>query len=697
MLAAAVLVLMMSPALAAAPSEKQSSDVKIAFSKNALWYEPGARVGLKVTLDNQAVQAIKGIDLRFRIHAGNTSRSDLDDAFKGTPEESYLQTETLGRDLTLQPGNNTFAFELQLSSGRYTDGVYPVTLEALKSGSRLAAVVSEMIIFSTSDNSKITPLRVSIVFDTLEPPHRGPDGLFDNDELAAECDPSGREPGWYATLLDTVEKSQNLNASFCLSPMLLDEIRDMTDGYSVKIGDVVEHRDKDSRQAINASGIFSAFRRLAQTAHDQVLPTPLSSPNLETLVSLGWVTDARKQLTSGRKALEADLDVKLGKEYLCPPGLAINSQVLRDLGQDAGQYLLISSDTLQRSKEGKRLARGNTLSQPTNVSGSKNEPQPVALFEDARLRRLFGLISQSGDAHGVAQVILAELTNLYQEQPEKARACAVLWPSDWRPSREVLEEVARALTNAPWLKTATVAESMQTVPGLDNDPLEIPQPVNQEDDYFIQVARARQRFKGFSAMVMKDNPLLPALEANLAASESDVWREWDRRVEGLSYASAVIRTVDTEVDKVDIPAMGSITLTSGSARIPLSIVNGTPYRITAKLRLASNGLTFPEGSAQKVRLEPKENVLEIRVKVKKKGRVRFQARLEASNFILGEVDFTVLTSRFNTFAIAVVGAILVLIGAVWIVRASSRRKAGKHKRRNIPGDKEGPQGQGSEA
>ncbi|MHB8895419.1 MAG: DUF6049 family protein [Candidatus Geothermincolia bacterium] len=691
------LVLLACPAVFAAPPEKQPEDIKIAFSKNALWYEPGAQVKLKVTLDNRTDQAIKGVDVRFRIHARNTSRAELDNAFEGTPVETYRQTETLARDLTLEPGNSGFAFEFKLTSGRFTDGVYPVTLEALKGGSRASAVVGEMVIFSTEENTKITPLRVSIVFDTLEPPHRGPDGLFEGDELAAECDPSGRNPGWYSTLLDTVEKSQNLNASFSLSPMLLDEIRDMTDGYSVKIGDVVQHRDKDSKQSINASSTLSSFRRLAQTQHDQVLPAPFSSPNLETLIGLRWVSDARQQMASGHKALETDLDMALGGEFFCPPGLAMNSKVISDLGAAVGQFLMISDEALQRSKEGKRLARGNTLSQPTQVAGTKDGRQTLALFEDARLRRLFGLISGSGDAHGVAQVILAELTNLYLEQPEKARTCAVLWPAQWRPSREVLEEVVRALTTAPWIKTATFAESMMTVPALDNDPLEIPQPTDQSGDYFAQVGRARQRFSSFSTMVLKDNPLLPILETNLAVSESDVWREWDRRVEGLSYASAVIRTIDNEVDKVDMPAMGSITLTSGSAKIPLSIINGTSYRISATLRLASNGLTFPDGTVQKVRLEPKENVLEIRVKVKKKGRVRFQARLEASNFILGEVDFTVLTSRFNTFAIVVVGGLLALIGGIWIFKASSRRKAGKHKRRNLPGDEEEPEGQGSEA
>lgn len=682
---------------AAAPAEKAPSEVKIAFSKNALWYEPAAQVRLKVTLDNQTDQPIKDVAVRLRIHARMETREDLDDTFGGKPEESYRQTETLGRDLTLAPGNNAFDFEMQLASGRYSDGVYPITLEALKGASELAGVTSELIVFSTEDNADFTPLKLSIVFETLEPPSRGPDGLFEGDQLASECEPDGRDPGWYATLLDAFESAKDFNASFSLSPMLLDEIRDMTDGYSVRVGDVVQQRGPQSSQSKNASGILSAFRRLAQNPRGQVLPAPYTSPDLETLVGLRWVSDARDQLITGHRSLEGDLDSPVRREYFCPPGQAMNSQVLRELGRQVGQFLVISSEALQRSKEGKRLARGNTLSQPVVVAGSAGVEKTLALFEDPRLRHLLELVCQSGDAHGVAQVVLAELTNLYLEQPEETRVCSVVWPSDWRPSRAVLDEVIKTLTTAPWLKTATFADSMMTVPALENDPLEIPQPSQESNDYFIQVSRARQRYNGFATMVLKSNPILPVLKNNLAMSESDAWREWDREVEGLQYASSVIKTVDNEVAKVDLPAMGSITLTSQSAKIPLSIVNGTSYRIEATLRLASNGLAFPDGTVQKVTLEPKENVLEIPVKAEKKGRVRFQARLEASNFILGEVDFSVLTSRFNTFAVAVVGGLLAVIGAFWVARAVSRRKVGRHKRANLPEGEEEPEGQGSEA
>jgi len=132
-------------------------------------------------------------------------------------------------------------------------------------------------------------------------------------------------------------------------------------------------------------------------------------------------------------------------------------------------------------------------------------------------------------------------------------------------------------------------------------------------------------------------------------------------------------------------SVSSITLTSSRADIPLSIVNRTGYRIKAVLNFASDGLAFPGGDHKKVLLEPKENLLEIPVRVRKKGRVSFSAQLKADSLTLGELSFSVRTGRFNTFAVLLVGILLALIGITWVSKIVSRRKVGKHKKRQLQG------------
>jgi hypothetical protein len=126
-----------------------------------------------------------------------------------------------------------------------------------------------------------------------------------------------------------------------------------------------------------------------------------------------------------------------------------------------------------------------------------------------------------------------------------------------------------------------------------------------------------------------------------------------------------------------------VTVTSTKADIPISIVNSTGYRIRAVLKLTGEGLTFPTGESKNVLLEPKENLLEVPVKVRSQGPVRFSARLQVDNLTLGELSVNIITGRFNTFAILLVGGLLALIGAIWISRIISRRKVGKHKKRQL--------------
>lgn len=681
-----------SSAIAAFAPAIRQPDIRIAFSKNSFWYGPEDLVKMQLILDNRQRDAIKDVDIRLRIHVRNTSRADMDMCFGGKVAKTKV-TKVLANGTSLTPGNNEYALEYPLSSASFPDGVYPMTLEVVRSGAVITSAVSQIVVMDTSNSEDIVPLRLALVFDTLEPSHKGTDGKFKSDELAGECESSGKQPGWYSTLVWLTENYPDFKASFSLSPILFDQMGDMTDGYVVKSGNKDTVMGPQSRGALAARSTIDGFKRIVQSGKYDVLRQPYAGPDLTALAALKWTQDAREQYFEGKKSLEKVLASEIGGSASCPPALLADSKVVRELGGELGEKVMLSSDLLQTSSRGKRIARGQTLGQPVEIDGGKGDAKTLALFEDSRLHTLFDRLSASKDPHGVAQCFLSELTNLYLERPDMVRASGVLWPGKWHAPQAVLGEIARAVSGAPWLKTMGLVEAIDAVEPLDTEPLEIPASPVRDDEYYSQLSTARQRESGFAQMVVPDNPLLGLFRNDLWTAESVVWALWDRKVEGISYANEVTRLVDGEIEKVNIPPVGSLTMASGDSKIPLSILNGTSYRITARLRLASNGLSFPKGDNEKVTLEPKENVLEIPVTVKEKGRVRFQARLETRSFILGEIDFTVLTSRFNTFAIAVVGGILALIAGVGGVRMITRGKEGRHKRGNAqPPDEEASDG-----
>ena len=667
---------------AAVAAPAQQPQVKVTFYTDAYWYKPGGKARLSVTLENMSQQTLEGVAIRLRVHSPNGSRADLDAALEGKPRRSYRHTETLKRGISLKPGKSNYRFGIDLSKLRLWDGVFPLSVEVLKDGSVADSAISTLVVMSDQNPQSTFPLKLSIVFDMLEPPHRAPDGTFSDNGLATECYPGGRSPGWYTSIADAVDKYKSLHPTLSFSPLVIEEIRDMSDGYVVKQGQREEKFGADSTEARNAGAILNKYKKMAQDPRFQFLVTPYASPDLEKLVAYNWSDDARGQISRGIRSLEAALGTKLGLDYFYPPGLNCNSRVIKNLAGELGQFLILGPGLLERNREGRKLMRGLTLSSPVGIEGEK-ENQVLALFADGRTEKLIRRLAQNNDERFVAQAFLSELTNLYLERPEKLRACAFVWPSWWRPSHRVAQEIMKALSGAPWTQSSTMGESLSAVPPIQDFALEIPDNSKPMDAYFKQVKRARDKYIGYANTVFRHNPILPPLLHNLDISESDVWRQWDRTESGLRFAYAVTNTVDSELAKIKIPAMSSITLTSGNANIPLPVTNQTGYRVKATLQFYSNGLTFPRGQTQKVVLEPKENMLEIPVHVTKKGRVRFFARLESDGTALAKTEMSVLTSRFNTSAIIVVGGILGLIAVGWLIKILSRRRLGKHKKRNL--------------
>jgi hypothetical protein len=663
-------------------SGQTGPDVSMALSKDSYWYRPGDTARLSVTLDNRGEDEIEDVSVRVRVHYPNRTRSDLDASFEGRPIRSYRLIETYGGDLTLKPGNNSFQFDLLIPSYYFQDGVYPLTLEGLSNGTVISEAVSGIIVMNAEEPGEYVPLVTSVVFDLREAPHRGPGGDFVNDQLAEECSTSGREPGWYATLVNGLEKWEQLPFTLALSPVLLEEIVDMTDGYTIVKGGSSESVGAGSARASDASQVAGGFQGLATRPRIQYLSTPYASCDVERLVSLGWADDARQQISLGLDGLDSGLGVRPDSRYFFPPELRMSTEAIASAPVETGEFLLLSPDLLQRTKEGREIDSGMTLGNPVRLSPGENG-EKVAMFADARVQELVARLVASEDPQGVAQALLSELTNLFLERPERKRAFTLVWPNWWRPSAQVFEEVMNALSTAPWLHPATVAESFSEVPPLKNDGLEIPAVWTGEDEYFTQVGQARNRYLDFRSVVLSDNHMIPGLRRNLFISESDIWRQQGERGRGLGYAEAISNTVNEELAGVRIPSLGSVTLAGGQAAIPLSVLNETGYKIRATFHFSSNGLDFPDGDTEKVTLEPKENVFDIPVKPEAAGRVIFSATLESDRIVLAEIDIPVLTSRFNTFAIILVSGLLAIISVIWLFKVISRRKVGQHKKRQL--------------
>lgn len=678
-----LLVLINSPFPAAAAPVENEPQVSSSLSQNSYWYKPGNTVKFELTVVNNSKTLLKNISIRVKVHSPNKTRADLDAYMKGKPVKSYKINQTLKKNATLKPGRNLFKLEFIIPSSWTTNGVYPVSAETLRSENVEATALTQLIVMSGLDPEKQMPLKVATMFDVSDRAYRNPEGLFTNTDLAKECTSDGKDSGWIASLNDVLAGEENFRATVAVSPLLLEEMEDMADGFTVKKGEKVKEYKVESKQAAEASDAVTDMGALAVNPRFQFCALPYAYPDLEVLSAMGWTKDATSQIKKGRDTCKRVLKTALKTETFIPPLLKMNSKVAGELNGDIGEFILLSPQLLNRSKKGQKLAEGLTLSNPVEIDTGKSEPGATAIFTDLRMENLLVKLSSCKDAQLVAQVILAELTNLYLERPAKLRVCAIYWPNWWRPSKEVLDEVIKAISTVPWLQAATLNDCFFSVPPLEEVSLEIPGLTPEEEGNSSQVRKARNAVQGYSEITFRDNPIMPILQRNLYISESAVWKEFDIEEEGLEYPAYIKSTIDGELAKIAIPETGTITLTSGRGDIPVSIINGTGYRVKTVLKFESNGLAFPEGKSLKATLEPKENLFEIPVKAEKGGRVNLSATLEGEDFVIDDVTFSVITSTFNTFAIFFVGGLMGIIGLTWVVKIYTKRRVGKHKKRQL--------------
>ena len=681
----AVLAVLFLPiaASSAAAAPQQQPKLKMTLSKDAYWYGKDGVATFQMSIDNLRGQAVKGVTVRAKVYPANESRAAFD-AYLNGKLGSYDFTQTIAKDVSLRPGMNDFSFKINLSEHGMNEGVFPVVVEALQQKTQLTFAGTQVVVLSPKPADP--PLQVALVFDVNEPARQELSGAID-DILAVECASSRGRDGWLSQM-SSLDHYENLHASIALSPLILDEIQQLSRGAVVKNGTKDSEVSAKSPEAVSAANVLKGFRKLSQTPRFQFLSTPYATPDVEKLWQLKWFSDARGQIDRGAQVLGNILG-GISPAYFYPPGLAMDSRVLRNLGTQIGPFMVLNGALLDRSKEGKKLTKPDTLTAPVELKGATGR-QTIALFTDTRLADVVARMQPSEDAYGVTQCMVSELANLYLENPTQARAITMVWPSNWRPNQDVFEELMRFFDTTSWVKTANVGETINKSPPANKQPLVIPEVSTTAqasapggtDDYFARVALTRNACTTYSSFVFKDNPRLTIDMQWLYVTESDVWRQWGKPAEGLALATSLSENIGAELAKIELPKSPTITVTGAKAKIPVSITNSTGYRVKTTLKLSSNGLSFPSGSSRFLVLEPKENLIDIPVTINKKGKVLFRAKLLAGATVLSTLEMPVQTGAFSTFAIVIVCVLLGIILGLWGGRVLRRRKSARHSTRN---------------
>jgi hypothetical protein len=277
------------------------------------------------------------------------------------------------------------------------------------------------------------------------------------------------------------------------------------------------------------------------------------------------------------------------------------------------------------------------------------------------------LLDGPGSTAERSQRFLAGMSLIALEAPSRARGIVLTTPAAWSPNVALVTRVLNGLKNNPFIRATTLDGYFSAVPADTSDsgaPIVTTLTASKPKPPTVTAAQlqaARQALSSFRSLVGADDPRVLAGEhAILIAPSSALDSE---------QATRALDSIDTSAHSFlnSVSTTGrTITLTSRTARIPISFRNDTGQTLRVKVHLASQKLTFPDGSEQLLKLPPRNTTIRFPVTARTSGTFTMQVTLTTADdqFTISTTQLTVRSTVFSSIGVILtVGALLFL--AFW--------------------------------
>ncbi len=306
------------------------------------------------------------------------------------------------------------------------------------------------------------------------------------------------------------------------------------------------------------------------------------------------------------------------------------------------------------------------------------------------------------DAHRLA----AELALVYFEQPnaDDQRALVLATPADWHASAAFVRQLLQGLGTSPVISPVSLAQVFATAPVGGNSSLDV-QPARRSSAAGTaatyrgagrSLRTTATRLAGFDAAV--DAPVVGQLSDLLLAAQSSLLSA-DQQRHG---AAGVDEGVRAQLAGLSLPT-APIRLTSGAARVPITIAKANPYRVVGTLTVSSDKLFFGRSTgcvptrpanggftavACRMVLDRSSNTVYVDMRSRASGDFRVAVALQSPGGSLIRTAARLTVRSISTSAVAIglsAGAAAVLLGwwgrTLWRGRRSGR---GRHVRTGRP-------------
>ncbi|MET0894270.1 MAG: DUF6049 family protein [Acidimicrobiia bacterium] len=651
----------LAPTVHVAGAQTAASAPTLALTGQSAWTRAGGDFQLRL----RATNVPPGFDLALTTHEQLRSRNAFDATLDGGALGSTIDLLKVPYDavpVDAITGDRLLTVSLDTLNARLNtrqsgSGVFPLEVE-LRDGANqgFGRFVTHVVVADVTDAGTLavgTPLNFAWVWPLVAEPALFPDGNPDP-AVTSELTTTGRL-GRQAALV-----GNNRDVPLTLAPS-------------------PETLDAWNTQASTNLDVASGAAAIREAAgRDQVLASPFVPLDLPSLNANGLGYTVPDQLARGVGSLESFFGTLIDSGTALPGPLDVPSlDALRDASR---RRLVVEGTALTPLIEQFSPAHPYTLqrdasdpSLATTVVASDTGIEHYLSTDDAPALRA---------AH-----VLAALSVIAGEQPNRTRGVAIINPTHWDAPNDVITSLLDGLRGNPLIAPVTVEKLFSTVPAATVDgepdgqkvvrtlaPVQSPAPPVTAARY----ARAAADRDAVASLFPATDRLVVRAERSLRSSLTALWENPIGRRKATALLDGIEGSVRGFLSRISVPEQSSVTLTSTSAAIPVTFRNDTDQPVRVRVHLESDRLIFPDGPDRIIELPPHNHTERIRVETRAPG--TFPVIVSVTT----EGGLPIQTTRLSVRSSVISGVgVVLMIGAVaflavwwgWDIHRRRKRRA----------------------
>jgi len=633
------------------PSQAEES-LSLRLSFDQPYYNSNQKFTAIITVNNAATKRVTSA--RVKLYIGQ--RLELDKN-RSLPTKLPTKTSyTYSWSRTLKPGETQLKATKALSSLKLREGTYPAWATITVKNKTISKKLSALVIV---DQKVVPPLSVALLWNLHDYAHFDGNNLFIDDNIQKDCIINSNHAGRYSIFLSSLVTHPNFKVNMNFTPLLAQQIVEISKGYKTKKDGKVVTIGKDSKDSSNAQKIISGYARLAKNGQIEMLPAPYSYPSLDYLAEQGWKEDIVNQIKKGKTVTKEIFELPEAPAGIYIPNLKLTNKTFNYLEKDQVKYMVLDGSYIENlQQEDKDIYR------PYQVKDGQGD-KTMVFFSD---NFASSILTDNSDPEASAQLFLGILAETYLKQPDRQKVVVIAPDAKtFYPSAELLETLYTRFEQTPWLNSVTFSRASQIVPA-DTKPIDLTIEPDEEStingDYGKELISTRNTYHQFKAMTTAAHPLEKELLDYLFIAESRDFlnqKNGGKENPGFVFLEKIRADIRTELDKIKMPDNQTITFTSSKGKIPIAIDNKSNYSYKITMTVQAENLAFPNGNSKTIELHPGENFFTLPVIAKTSNPQEITVTLHYGDYIIKQGSLSLKSMYYNITIIVIICLLLISV------------------------------------